>query len=525
MNQALEKLNQSHSKHLWQTIGLRHHHGVNVPIFSLRTKKSGGIGEYLDLLPLVDFCVSVGFDVIQTLPLNDTADDPSPYNAISAFALNPLFISLHALEKIEQTTALQKLKELNAAQRVDYAQVRRLKKEILKGYFAKHFDSIQSSESFKQFESSRFWLQGYALFKVLKEHYNGVSWEDWPEEVKNFSEQAYKAFLITYKKEINYHKFIQFVCHQQLSQAKQYAESQGVFLKGDIPILLNRDSADVWLHRNLFNLDYSAGAPPDQYSASGQNWGFPLYDWQEMEEQNFSWWRWRLWNAAHYFHLYRIDHIVGFFRIWAIARKKNAKSGFFIPENSEEWIPTGEKILKMMLETCFLLPIGEDLGTVPTEVRKTMADLGICGTKVMRWERYWEEDSSFIPLDKYPQESMTTVSTHDSETLLGWWQEQEKEAKAFCKEKGWTYSKELSHEKYTEILRASHHTSSLFHINLIGEYLAAFPDLSWASSKEERINIPGTTGKQNWSYRIRPTLEEVSEHEGLAHLVQSCLSK
>ena len=178
-----------------------------------------------------------------------------------------------------------------------------------------------------------------------------------------------------------------------------------------------------------------------------------------------------------------------------------------------------------MLETCFLLPIGEDLGTVPTEVRKTMADLGICGTKVMRWERYWEEDSSFIPLDKYPQESMTTVSTHDSETLLGWWQEQEKEAKAFCKEKGWTYSKELSHEKYTEILRASHHTSSLFHINLIGEYLAAFPDLSWASSKEERINIPGTTGKQNWSYRIRPTLEEVSEHEGLAYMVQSCLSK
>ena len=177
----------------------------------------------------------------------------------------------------------------------------------------------------------------------------------------------------------------------------------------------------------------------------------------------------------------------------------------------------------MMLASSNMLPIAEDLGDVPPEVRVCLSELGICGTKVMRWERYWEKDKSFIPFKDYPPLSMTCVSTHDSRTLQLWWSDFPDEAKDYAAFKHWTYSPTLTVEQRKEILWDSHHTPSLFHINLLQEYLALFPELVWPQPEDERINIPGKVLATNWLYRFRPSVEELTAHEGLKKAIEQIL--
>ena len=255
------------------------------------------------------------------------------------------------------------------------------------------------------------------------------------------------------------------------------------------------------------------------YSKEGQNWGFPIYDWKALERQDDFWWRQRLAIAGEFYDIYRVDHIVGLFRIWAVPEGKTAVEGSFIPQDPATWIAHGRRILQMMLNSSAMLPIGEDLGTIPPEVRVCLRELGICGTKVMRWERAWHEDGHFLPINSYPAASMTTVSTHDSETLTLWWNHQTAEANLFAQQKRWNYAVPLPQQYLFEILRDSHYSSSLFHINLLNEYLALFPELVWPNPKMERINVPGTISNTNWSYRIRPSIEEIVQHRDLATLM------
>ena len=177
----------------------------------------------------------------------------------------------------------------------------------------------------------------------------------------------------------------------------------------------------------------------------------------------------------------------------------------------------------MMLNASEMLPIGEDLGVVPPEVRTCLSSLGICGTRVMRWQRRWDEDGQFIAPQDYPIDSMTTVSTHDSETLQHWWKAYPIEAQLFANFKGWSYQPLLSHDHHREILWDSHHTSSLFHINLIQEYLALIPGLSWPTPEEERINIPGLISDRNWTYRLKLPLEELIQQKSLTHLMKELI--
>jgi 4-alpha-glucanotransferase len=293
---------------------------------------------------------------------------------------------------------------------------------------------------------------------------------------------------------------------------------------GDIPILIDRESADCWLHQDCFDFRYSAGSPPDIYSENGQNWGFPIYNWEVIEKNNFSWWVDRLKSANRYYHLYRLDHIVGFFRIWSIPWKQKGKEGHFIPLDESIWIDHGQKILLMMLNACDMLPIGEDLGIVPPEVKSCLNAMGICGTRVMRWERRWNEDQQFIKPEHYPVESMSTVSTHDSETLPHWWKSCPTEAQLYANSKGWTYHPQLSREHHREILWESHHTKSIFHINLLQEYLPLTPGLSWSSPEEDRINIPGLVSSSNWTYRYKPTLEELADEKSLQHIMKELIA-
>lgn len=498
------------TKRQWEKIGYRHHHGIALPLSAIRTPTGSGIGEYRDLIPLIEWCASCGFDIIQLLPLNDSGSDPSPYSAHSALALHPIYLSLRDLPEVERVESWD---EENRAQRVNYLEVLQKKEQFLRRYFSKVFHSISYLPGYLAFIQENPWVEGYALYKALKSAHHDLPWWEWEEALRTPSEATLKALKERYQEEMNYHQFVQYLCFDQLQGVKATCDKVGIFLKGDIPILINRDSADVWLHRELFLLGFSAGAPPDMFSKEGQFWGFPLYNWQEVEKEHFAWWRTRLQVAEKLYHLYRIDHIVGFFKIWAIPMGKTAKEGFFMPQDENEWLTQGEKILRMMCEASFMLPIGEDLGAVPDSVRSMMQRLGIAGTKVLRWERRWHTDQSFIDPKEFSPLSMSCVSTHDSETLWQWWTRHPDEAHL-----GYPHATTLPRK---EILKQCHSSGSLFHINLLQEYLSLFPELSWPNPDDERINIPGVILDTNWTYRFRPFLQEIISHTPLRALLEA----
>lgn len=512
----------------WLRVSTRTHHGICLPLFSLHSAASGGIGEFPDLILLISWCHSLGLDVVQLLPLNDTGIDSSPYSALSAFALNPLHLGFTALPYFKDDPALmmmlKKVQKETASQRIDYAKLIPLRESLLQVYYKIWGEALLQSNDYQAFhEKHREWLTGYALFKALKIKHHWQCWQDWPTEQQNPTLHMWEQLQEALKKEIDYHCVVQYLCYQQMEQVKKYADSLRVLIKGDIPILVNRESADVWHHRNLFNMDFTAGAPPDQFSEEGQNWGFPIYNWENMEIQGYRWWRQRLEYSSNFYHLYRIDHVVGFFRIWAIPAGHLATEGEFHPQDECLWIPQGEKLMRMLLSASPLLPIGEDLGIVPPEVRRCLHQMGICGTKVMRWERNWNGDQQYIDPRHYSPLSMTTVSTHDSETLTQWWQNQTQEADLYAAANGWEYVQPLPVEQRSAILRASHLSGSLFHINLLQEYLQAFPELSWDDPDDERINIPGLVSDINWSYRFRPSLEDMIQHADLSSYIRNAI--
>ena len=511
-----ETLFQTPAGSQWQQIGVRNHHGICLPLFSLHSEKSCGIGEFLDLIPMIHWCQEVGIDVIQLLPLNDIGLGTSPYNALSAFALSPIHLNLTELPNLdtvpEYQEKLAKIRYWNRTTRVKYHIVRELKFAFLRDYFPRVFPEISQTPDYQNFLEQNKWLESYALFKALKEEHLWKNWEDWPTHLKSPSENGYLDLLKEHKKACEFHAFLQYLCYQQLEQVKKLATEKEVFLKGDIPILISRDSADVWHHRHFFLLHLAAGAPPDMYTRDGQYWGFPIYDWEELEKHHYDWWRERLQIASHLYHLYRIDHVVGFFRMWAIPLGKPAKEGSFVPAGEEQWIPHGKQLMEMMIKTAPILPIGEDLGLVPPEVKECLYSLGICGTKMMRWERRWEADGGFIPIEEYQPMTMSTVSTHDSDTLQLWWRHFPKEAKLYSEFKQWPYQPFLTTEHHEQILRDCHHSASLFHINLLQEYLALFPELISKNPNNERINIPGKILDTNWTYRFKPTVEQIVEH-------------
>lgn len=522
MNNPLEKiLSVSPSGAHWAKIGILPHHGIDLPLSALHSKNSCGIGEFYDLIPMIDWCARIKMDVIQLLPLNDSGNDPSPYNALSSCALNPVYLSLHKLPYIEEFPDLQKkivsMKKLTQSQKIPYHEVKIQKLYWLRLYFNLTGTRLIKEAKFQEFMArNQEWAVSYALFKVLKDILEQSLWTYWPDELKYLSKKQYDELVEIYWPEICFHISLQYLAFEQMMAISSHARQSHILLKGDIPILISPDSVDVWRHPELFDMSLAAGAPPDHFSKNQQQyWGFPLFRWDEMRKSKYGWWKQRLAVSSQFFDLYRLDHVVGLFRIWGIPLGQPTTMGRFIPEDESLWIPQGKELLNMMLSSFSMLPIAEDLGQIPLAVRETLQQLGIPGTKVMRWERYWNEDKRFIPYSEYPPLSMTSVSTHDTETLTLWWKNLPEEARAFATFKGWHYQPELSKEQRKEILWDGNHTPSLFHVNLLQEYFALFSDLVWTKPEDERINVPGKMLPSNWTYRFRPSLEEIVEHEGL----------
>ncbi len=485
------------------------HHGICVPLTAIHSKKSCGVGEFFDLMPLIDWAKNVGLDCIQLLPLNDSGDDASPYNALSSCALDPIYLSLHELGPIDPFQAFRSL------DRIAFHEVKRQKLRWLHIYFEETFATLSKTAEYQKFIAENSWLKAYALFKTLKDEYGGKSWQEWPRELQNPATVP--------ARNTDFHCFIQYHCFSQMERVRAYAEKRGILLQGDIPILVSPDSVDVWAERELFNLDLVAGAPPDLYNALGQKWGFPLFNWDVMRARGFEWWKRRLGVAQRFFHIYRIDHVVGFFRIWAIAHGKKAMEGFFIPHDPQLWPGQGREILEMLLEASPITPIAEDLGVIPREVPVILKELGICGTKVVRWQRHWEGDKSFIPYSEYEPLSLTTISTPDMDPLPLWWKKSPDEAIPFAHFKHWNYDPTLTSEQLFELLWDAHHTPSHFHINLLQEYLRLFPELSWPNLEDDRINVPGTLLPTNWTYRLRPSIEELLEHQAFSDTMRKII--
>ncbi len=462
----------------------------------------------------------MGFDVVQLLPLNDSGQDPSPYDTLSSCALNPIYLSLHALPYLEKFPSLQEkltsLQDLTKSPHIAYTAVWSQKKSWLLEYFEKSRSLFAQDENFARFCKENPWLKNYGCFIALKEKYAFCSWKLFPKAYQSPSPSLHQEFA----ESIAFHSGLQYLCASQLRQAADHFHAHGVFLIGDIPILVSLESVDVWENPEFFDFSLCAGAPPDFYNPEGQYWGFPLYNWEAIEKDDFSFWKRRLQFASSFYDIFRLDHIVGFFRIWAIQKETPAKSGFFLPKNPALWLSQGEKILKKLLSLSSMLPIGEDLGTIPEGVRPCMESLGICGTKVMRWERFWDSNKNFIPVSQYPRLSLTCVSTHDSLPLSLWWRDFPEEAKLFAEGHSLPYTPDLSEEMRFTILLESHHSNSLFHINLLPEYLAFFKELS---SEEERINTPGVIDDKNWAFRLKVDVDTLSSHKNLKEKIQALI--
>ena len=304
--------------------------GTQVPVFSLRTRKSAGIGDFGDLKTMIDFVASTGQKVLQLLPINDTTithtwTDSYPYSCISVFAIHPQYADLHALPELKDAKARAEAEktraELNALDKIDYEKVNDFKINYLRQIFNQEGGKMMKTAEYKAFfQDTELWLVPYAQYSYLRDKNGTADFNQWPDH--QVWDEAERKALADPKtaayKNVAFFYFVQFVLDRQMQEAHEHAKAKGVILKGDIPIGVNRNGCDVWMEPKYFNLNGQAGAPPDDFSANGQNWGFPTYNWFEMLKDGCQWWNRRFKNMARYFDAYRIDHVLGFFRIWEI---------------------------------------------------------------------------------------------------------------------------------------------------------------------------------------------------------------
>lgn len=362
--------------------------GLNIPLFSIRTDNDLGIGDMGSIRSLVDWMHAVGLKLLQLLPINDTTvtknwEDSYPYSAISVFALHPIYVNIPQLltpelqEKATIKTLLEKGKQLNELRQVDYESVFQLKWQLLEEAYAVLKKETLASESYQSFiQNNEDWLRPYAAFSVLRDQYKSADHEQW-KDAETYTDQVFEQLYKSEKERIQLYFFVQYILSQQLLDAVQYAHAHQIVLKGDIPIGVDRHSVDVWQNPQLFNTAMQAGAPPDFFTKEGQNWGFPTYRWDVMEKDNYAWWKRRLSNMAQYFDAIRIDHILGFFRIWSIPSEQvQGLLGYFqpcVPIDEQEFahwhIPFNyERYCKPFVNTQILIELfGDKVSYIKTD--------------------------------------------------------------------------------------------------------------------------------------------------------------
>jgi 4-alpha-glucanotransferase len=417
------------SKDKWERIGARRRAGVVVPLFSVYSHNSIGIGDLADLKLLIDWCGKTGNSILQLLPMNELGSILCPYDSVCSFALEPVYLSLESIpgsgkglfkEKIEETRKTFPAGKPN----VDY-RIREEKLKIAWEIFQQGLDG-NLTDLRKYRKENSYWIEDFALFKVLKSYHSGRAWYDWEEKYRDRQEQALLAFSKEREKEVCFQIWLQWNLYKQFASAKEYANKKKVYIKGDLPILISRDSSDVWAHREFFKLESAAGAPPDMYCAKGQRWGMPTYKWEAIAADRYKYLKEKLKYAQNFYDILRIDHVVGIFRIWSIPYndplENQGLNGVFDPKDEKVWEKHGRDILSVMVKNTSMLLCAEDLGTIPKSCPKVLGGLGIPGNDVQRWTKEWVKKHDFLKPKEYRFLSVAMLSTHDTTNWPAWWE-------------------------------------------------------------------------------------------------------
>jgi 4-alpha-glucanotransferase len=494
------------------TLSEGRHAGLLVPLFSMPSSLSWGIGEILDIPFMTGWLAGARQDLLQLLPINEMAvGQRSPYSAMTAMAIDPILISVHAMEDFRTAGGeeamgaawRQQLADARASVEIDYTLSRALKETALRAAFeqfrAAHWDrgSARAGALRAWADEQSWWVTEYSLYRALHARHGDRAWTEWPEPLRLRDPQALEDARRELAGEILYRQWLQWIADGQWREAKE--RSQPVALLGDLPFMVDGDSADVWTHAGAFRLDASVGAPPDAFSEIGQNWGMPVYRWDVMAARGFDWLRDRARRTAALYDGYRIDHLVGFYRTYVFPRG-NEKS-YFTPSREEEQVRLGEEVLAVFRQAGARV-IAEDLGTVPDFVRASLARLGVPGFKVFRWERHWSVNGQpYREPASYPPASVATSGTHDTDTMAAWWGGlDDAERQAVLRTGG--VAERLpatgeTGERFTPALRdvlleALFASGSDFLLLPIQD-LFGWPD---------RINVPGSLGTRNWTWRL-----------------------
>ena len=533
--------------------------GILTPLFALRSEKGLGIGDVATLREFIVWAREIGFGVVQLLPINEVGRDNSPYNAISAMAIEPMTLHLApgspeelSREAFESAMANENLVALRRGP-VKYEGVRKLKGELLERAF-KNFQLNATADRqsvFEQFcERESNWLKQYSFFRVLMElNRESETWDEWKREHRD--PQTARSWLAEQSTEMRtqfsgrekFFSYVQWIANEQWREVRKFAEKRQVALMGDIPFGISYYSADVFTERNIFHLDWSGGAPPESYFKDdkftikwGQNWGIPVYNWPAMRAQDFAWWRQRVRGVSRIFHIFRIDHVLGFYRIYAfpwrpkrnaeflplthaqMLEKTGGRSPHFAPrddetaENCEANKREGEEYLRMVLaESGATRVVGEDLGTVPRYVRPSLQSLGIAGFKIPQWEFL---DGRMMPGKEFERLSVATYATHDHKPIRELWREMFDE-KSPTREQaredllkiaqfaGIAPQEDLEYERavYPAIMSALFNSNSWIAIVMITDLLA----------RKDRFNVPGTAATTNWTRRLPKTISQMRE--------------
>jgi 4-alpha-glucanotransferase len=487
--------------------------GLLLPLFSMPSSRSWGIGEFADLPVLARWMRGAGLRLLQVLPLNEMAPgQASPYSAVSAMALDPMFISVpdvpdfHELggEDALDTAARGLLDHARASRAVDYWSVRTLKDRALRSAFRRfvRHEWAAGSERAQQLRTfigrQGWWLDDYALFRAAQHVTGGRPWTEWPAGMRERERAAGAAFERESGQEILFRQYLQWIAHEQWQKARQ--QSPGLRVSGDFPFGVAADSADVWANQDLFSFDGSVGAPPDAFSKDGQNWELPVYRWNVMRERGYAWFGARARRASDLFDLFRVDHVVGLFRSWVFPR--DGRAPHFEPPDEPAQIAQGEAVLRTVMSGGAGV-IAEDLGTIPDFVRDTLGELGLPGYRVMRWERFWDEPGQpFILPAAYPRLSVATTGTHDTETLEAWWQgADEPERQAALSVAATAWRDQPPPAGAGDSLPPAVRDALLEVLFACGSDLLTLPIqdvFGWA----DRINVPALIDDTNWTWRL-----------------------
>ena len=535
--------------------------GVLAPLFALRTETDLGIGDLEALRQFIDWAAGVGFKLVQLLPINEMGGDHSPYNAISAVALEPTTLHLApgspgdlTQEDFDEVIAQTDLEKLRKGS-VKHDRVRALKFDLLEKAYARFSRRSSESESYAaNFDSfcqtEDGWLGDYAFFRALMEE-NGdrETWNQWREEhrrgdsARDWLAGRTAEVRQRFSERESFFKYVQWVAFDQWIATRAYAEERGVALMGDIPFGVNLYSADVYSHRDQFAIEWSGGAPPEPYFKDdeftqkwGQNWGIPLYRWDVMRSRNLDWWRMRVSRVRKFFHIFRIDHVMGFYRIYAFPwrpgrneeflplswEEMRERTGGSIPqfyprddstmENCEANQREGEGYLRIVLkESGDTRVVGEDLGTVPDYVRPSLHSLGIAGFKIPQWEVKQGHVTSGA---EYERLSVATYATHDHKPIRALWEEARVAAESTrdqARDTLWKIAQfagiepredlDYLRDFYPAMMSALFQSNAWIAIVMITDLLA----------RSDRFNVPGTAAKSNWSRRMQKTVRDLKE--------------